>query len=64
MHRLGIGGGLSADTNALPLTAGKVTRRPHADRVEQGNEDCLNSAYFGGGGLGGMCNCEWAVLGG
>jgi hypothetical protein len=46
-------GGLSADTDALPLTAWKVTRRPHADRVEQGNEDCLNSAYFwGGGGLG------------
>jgi hypothetical protein len=44
---------------AVPLTTGERTRRPHADRLEQGSsEDCLNSAYFWGflgNGLGGLC---------
>jgi hypothetical protein len=39
-------GGLSADTDPSSLPAWKMTRRPHADRLEQRSEGCLNSAYF------------------
>ncbi len=47
-------GALSADTGSHPRSW-EMTRRPHADRLKQGSEDCLNSAFFRicFGGMGG-----------